>query len=51
MNISSSSERLASDLRNPEGELYSKIEIVVRIFEDTDFPTTIAIYVYDNQDQ
>lgn len=34
LNISFSTEQLASDLRNPEAELNSEVELVVRTFED-----------------
>lgn len=39
-------------LYNPEGELISKFELVISIFEDfegTDFPITFAIDIHDKQ--
>lgn len=50
-NISFSTERLVTDICNPERELNSKVELVISIFENIDFPITMAIVVHDNQDR
>lgn len=43
MNVNFSTERLASDFRNPVGELNSKVELPVSIFEGTD--SLIVLYM------
>lgn len=50
LNISFSTTQLASDLRKPERQLNSKIELVISIFENTDFAITIVIDVHDTRD-
>lgn len=49
MKITFVTERLASDQRNPVGEIKSNIVLVVNIFESTDFSITIVIDVHGNQ--
>lgn len=51
LNVSFSTKWLASHLRNPKGELKSKVELVDNIFEGIDFSITIALVVHDDRDQ